>query len=154
MKWKITYFCAALWFCWCGLSGCAVRKEDFPPPGADPAGQPNPERLIIRGTVKNTAQQALEGIRVDIYGVRDEKEGDVLSYNYAFTDSLGNYTICRYMGRTIPVEVVVVASDPRKIYQEKTAFMPVQEVYNRELENKQSVDALEIRTDFILAPLE
>lgn len=153
MKWKITYFCAALWFCWCGLSGCSVKGGSLDS-YADLDAPQIPERLIIRGTVKNTAQQALEGIRIDIYGVRDEKEGDVLSYNYAFTDSLGNYTICRYMGRTIPVEVVVVASDPRKIYQEKTAFMPVQEVYNRELENKQSVDALEIRTDFILAPLE
>ena len=129
------------------LTGCA--KNDAPECFPDEEFGNRPERLVVQGRVTNEDSQALEGIRVDIYGVREEDESDVLSYNYAITDSEGKYTICRYLGRMNPKEVTVIASDPNKKHKEG-----IRTIVFSQLENYPSGPYLEIRADFILTALE
>lgn len=95
------------------LIGCAAKDWQ----SGDPLAYTNAERLIVKGCVTNEAAQPLQGIRVDVYGVREAKEPDLVNYNYAITDSAGNYTIVRYMGREMPNEVTVEAIDPQNIYK-------------------------------------
>lgn len=104
----------------CGfmLMSC-MNGGNIPP---DEQNYGNMPRLIVKGCVTNEAAQPLQGIRVDIYGVREETEPDILSYNYALTDSAGMYIICRYLGREIPAEVTIVATDPHDQYNEQTLF--------------------------------
>lgn len=100
------------------LTGCAKNAVELP--GGGLSG--NLPRLIVSGCVTDEAAQPLQGIRIDIYGVREETEPDILSYNYALTDSAGMYIICRYLGREIPAEVTIVATDPHDQYNEQTLF--------------------------------
>ena len=79
-------------------------------------------RLIITGTVTNTESEPLENIYVAVYGVREENEKDILTYNYAITDSDGQYTIIRYRGRELPAEVTIVATDSTETYVSQTLF--------------------------------
>ena len=104
----------------CMLTGCAKNAGDLPG-GADWLSG-NLPRLIVSGCVTDEAAQPLQGIRIDIYGVREETEPDILSYNYALTDSAGMYIICRYLGREVPAEVTIVATDPQDQYSEQTLF--------------------------------
>ena len=104
----------------CMLTGCATKKGDLPGEADWLSG--NLPRLIVSGCVTDEAAQPLQGIRIDIYGVREETEPDILSYNYALTDSAGMYIICRYLGREIPAEVTIVATDPHDQYNEQTLF--------------------------------
>ena len=97
--------------------GCASKEGN-----ADLLGAP---RLVAQGLVTDELGQPLQGIRVDIYGVRKENEPDVLSYNYNFTDSTGHYTIVRYTGREKLEEVTMAATDPQNIYAEQTIVVPV-----------------------------
>lgn len=83
---------------------------------------PSTPRLIVQGTVTNTANEPLQGISIAIFGVRLPDERDILSYNYALTDSAGRYFISRYRGRDIPTEVTVVATDSSGVYQEQLRF--------------------------------
>lgn len=102
-------------------------------PASDISGPDNylgAPRLIVEGKVSNTSGEALPGIYVSIYGVREANEKDILFYNYAVTDTAGQYTIIRYRGREQPAEVTVVATDSTGIYQEQTIFAPV--VYRKE----------------------
>lgn len=112
------YILAALFGCM--LAGCA--KNDVVPGGGDTWLGANVPRLVVSGCVINESAEPLQGIRIDIYGVREETEPDVLSYNYALTDSAGMYVICRYLGREIPAEVTVVVTDPKEQYEEQTLF--------------------------------
>lgn len=82
-------------------------------------------RLIISGTVSNEEGNALPGIYVSAVSVREKNEPDLISYNFAVTDTAGRYTIIRYRGRELPSEVTVVATDSSGIYQEKYLFAPV-----------------------------
>lgn len=82
-------------------------------------------RLIVSGTVTNTASQPLSGIYVALPGVREPGEPDILTYNYSITDSLGQYTIIRYRGREVPEEITVVATDSTGLYPEQYIFAPV-----------------------------
>lgn len=83
-------------------------------------------RLVVSGVVTYTDGSKASGIKVSIYGVREETEfTDMNTYNYAITDQKGEYTIIRYRGRECPTEVVVVASDPNNIYAEQTIFAPI-----------------------------
>ena len=79
-------------------------------------------RLVIQGYVTDEKQHPLEGIRIDVYGVREDGEPDIPTYNYAFSDSLGYYAISRYKGRE-DRDAIVVASDPKQWYVEKTEYM-------------------------------
>ena len=81
--------------------------------------------LIAKGQVTNEQGEPLEGIRVAIYGVREETEKDLLTYNYNLTDSAGEYTIVRYAGRKTLTEVTLVATDTTNVYAEQTIFAPV-----------------------------
>ena len=107
-----------------GLISCSSMKENNfdPTEGGDQTGIP---RLVVTGTVTNTAGQALQGIYVAIFGVRAADEQDVLSYNYALTDKEGDYTIVRYRGREFPTEVTVVATDSTGVYEEQLRFATV-----------------------------
>ena len=82
-------------------------------------------RLVVSGVVTYADGSKASGIRVSIYGVRAETEADMNTYNYAITDTKGEYTIIRYRGRECPTEVVVVASDPTNVYAEQTIFAPI-----------------------------
>ena len=132
------------------LIGCS--KYDAIPPGypndgwSDFGGTP---RLVVKGTVTNTADEPLQGMYVAIYGVREEGEPDVLSYNYARTDSVGRYTIVRYRGREIPAEVTVVATDSAGIYQEQIRFATVSSDSIDTRTGKQPYNAF-VTADFVL----
>ena len=105
------------------LFGCSTGKDGLGPEAYFNGG--TTPRLVIKGTVKNTADEPLQGIYVAVYGVRDASEPDVLSYNYALTDKAGNYTIVRYRGREYPTEVTVVATDSTGIYEEQLLFATI-----------------------------
>jgi len=100
-------------------TGCA-NKEIFDPgywyDGSDTNGAP---RLVISGQISNSDSVALSGIYVSVFGVRQEKETDINTYNYAVSDSVGKYTMIRYRGREVPAEVTLVVTDSTGIYQEQ-----------------------------------
>lgn len=102
-----------------GFVGCA-KYEAGPPE----EGSASP-RLIVNGMVTNTFDRPLGGIYVALPGVRQPDEPDILTYNYSITDSLGRYTIIRYRGRDVPVEITVVATDSTGLYPEQYIFAPV-----------------------------
>ena len=86
---------------------------------------PGLPRMIISGTVTNTSSKPLQGICVSVFGVREPNEKDIITYNYAITDTAGQYTIIRYRGREMPTEVTVVAMDSTGVYQEQILFAPI-----------------------------
>ena len=102
-----------------GFIGCSVKNQDS---YEYMTGAP---RLVINGTVSNEEGKALGGIYVAIYGVREETEQDLLTYNYAVTDQNGRYEIIRYRGRELANEVTVVATDSGGIYEEQWQFAPI-----------------------------
>lgn len=91
----------------------------------DPSSGASTPRLVIRGMVHNEQGEALAGIYVSEISVREANEPDILSYNYAVTDTAGHYTIIRYRGRELPAEVTVVATDSTGVYREAVLFAPV-----------------------------
>lgn len=93
-------------------NGCMSKNDMADPPTAF-EGAP---RLVIHGSVADDEDHALEGIHVAVYGVRDENEKDVSGYNYALTDTAGEYTIIRYRGREMPSSITVVATDLNDVY--------------------------------------
>ena len=97
------------------FSGCMVNRESMEPAEGAP-------RLIISGKVCDVNNAALQGMYVAVYGVREPNEPDILTYNYAITDSVGQYTIIRYRGREIPSEVTVVVTDSTGMYESQTQF--------------------------------
>lgn len=104
------------------FSGCSKGSYDPADPPFANSGAP---RMVISGSVTNSSHQALQGIYVSVPGVRESDESDILTYNYAITDSAGQYTIIRYRGRELPTEVTVVATDSSGLYQEQYIFAPV-----------------------------
>ena len=75
------------------FTGCSPKEDLYPIyPPFDDAGP----RLVISGTVTDTAGCSLPGIYVAVYEVREANEPDILSYNCAVTDSVGRYMIIRY----------------------------------------------------------
>lgn len=103
-------------FIGCKAEGMSLLEPD------DSIGMP---RLVVSGTVVDTANTPLPDIYVSIFGVRNPGETDIITYNYAVTDSAGQYTIIRYRGRELPKEVTVVATDSTGIYQEQLFIAPV-----------------------------
>lgn len=105
---------------WCAIvfSGCAPHPEPTPPQYGSP-------RLIATGKVTDEDGWPLQNIIVAIYGVREESEADMFSYNYTRTDSAGNYMIVRYAGRDTLTEVTLVATDSTDVYLEQTLYVPV-----------------------------
>ena len=119
-----------------GFAGCAKSEAADPLGGNNGWWITNPgtesgyyssasPRLIVQGTVTNTADQPLGGIYVALPSVREPNEPDILTYNYSITDSLGKYTIIRYRGREVPMEITVVATDSTGLYPEQYIFAPV-----------------------------
>lgn len=93
-------------------NGC-MSKNDMAAPPMVFEGAP---RLVIHGSVVDDEDHALEGIHVAVYGVRAENEKDVSGYNFALTDTAGEYTIIRYRGREMPSSITVVATDLKDVY--------------------------------------
>ena len=102
------------------------------------------ERMIVTGCVTNEEALPLQGIRINISGVREANEKDLLNYNYAITDQVGEYIICRYLGREVPQEVTVVAFDPQQIYQTQS------QTVNAEQYTATNSSVIEIKADFQL----
>ena len=109
------------------ISLCLLMGVSFSSCFTDNGGYADIEtaRLVVSGMVTYADGSKASGIRVSIYGVREETEADMNTYNYAITDTAGEYTIIRYRGRECPKEVVVVASDPTNVYAEQTIFAPI-----------------------------
>ena len=103
------------------LIGCSAY-ESYEAQPTDYSAAP---RMIISGHVTNSVNEPLHGIYVSVPSVREPNERDILSYNYAITDSAGQYTIIRYRGRELPTEVTVVATDSTGIYSSQYIFAPV-----------------------------
>ena len=127
--------------------GCSVKDSPNTNGMDEINGAP---RLVVRGSVNNTEGSALSGIYVAIYGVRDEKEKDILTYNYAVTGTDGRYEIIRYRGRELPTEVTIVATDSCGIYEEQWLFAPVRydSVYTNH-RNKEPFNGI-VTADFTL----
>ena len=104
--------------------GCSKMAEWQPSMDPDPYYSAS-SRLIIQGVVSDSKGTGIPGIHVAVYDVREEDEPDILTYNYAITDSTGKFTIIRYRGWETPEEVTVVATDPAGIYQEQILTVPV-----------------------------
>ena len=122
--------------------GCSKRDTYEPiPPGLP--------RMIISGTVTNTSSEPLEGIHVSVFGVREPDEIDIITYNYAITDTAGQYTIIRYRGREMPTEVTVVATDSTGVYQEQVIFAPV--TYDTEYRYGNEPYNAFVNADFVLS---
>ncbi len=133
------------------LIGCkANAPTDWP---EDWNGQTGAPRLLVNGTVTNTADEPLQDIYVAIFGIREPNEPDLLSYNYAITDSAGRYTIVRYRGRELPTEVTVVATDSTGVYEEQYLFATVTYDTIDTPSGKQAYNAF-VTADFVLAPQE
>lgn len=122
--------------------GCSKRDTYEPiPPGLP--------RMIISGTVTNTSSEPLEGIYVSVFDVREPDEKDIITYNYAITDTAGQYTIIRYRGRELPTEVTVVATDSTGVYQEQVIFAPV--TYDKEYRSGNEPYNAFVNADFVLS---
>ena len=109
-------------------TGCKKSSNLIPPSSSGSQGpsasDPDPyedvaPRMVVSGTVTNEDGEALEGIYIVLDGIREPDEPDIAFYNYAWTDSIGKYTIIRYRGRECPDEVTVIAIDPENIYKEQ-----------------------------------
>ena len=98
--------------------GCA-HKPSTEPDYIDDVLSAGIPRLVISGQITNTDNEVLPGIYVSVFGVRQEQEADIITYNYAVSDSLGKYTIIRYRGRELPAELTLVATDSTGLYQEQ-----------------------------------
>lgn len=131
-----------------GFAGCAMKDIGDPQGGNNGWWVTNPgtesgyyssasPRLIVSGTVTNTADQPLSGIYIALPGVREPNEPAILTYNYSITDSLGQYTIIRYRGREVPAEITVVATDSTGLYPEQYIFAPV--TYDSAYDGKQII---------------
>ena len=129
--------CILFLIAFCGIfAGCAKSEAADPLEGNNGWWITNPgtesgyyssasPRLIVQGTVTNTADQPLSGIYIALPSVREPNEPDILTYNYSITDSLGRYTIIHYRGREVPTEITVVATDSTGLYPEQYIFAPV-----------------------------
>ena len=101
--------------------GCSANRSGEPTDAGlfDPDGLP---RMVISGLVRNTQDEPLDGIRIDL---ETEDPQPAASYNYAITDSKGAYTIIRYRGHELPDSVVLFASDPSGNYLPQKFSAPV-----------------------------
>ena len=127
--------------------GCAANKSDNPNAfGPDePDGLP---RMVISGLVRNTQNEPLDGIRIDL---ETEDPQPAASYNYAITDSKGAYTIIRYRGHELPDSVVLFASDPSGNYLPQKFSAPVtyDAVYLASQRAEEPYNAF-VKADFVL----
>ena len=117
--------------------GCANKTNQNPGPGywfdgPEDTGAP---RLVINGQITNTANDTIPGIYVSVFGVRQPMESDIITYNYAVSDSLGKYTIIRYRGRELPAELTLVATDSTGMYQEQLRICEI--TYDSVYSNKE-----------------
>jgi len=131
-----------------------VAEPSEPSPYLDGGGFTGVPRLLIKGTVKNMNDEPVSGIRIEVYGVREKDEPDVLYYNYTFTDSIGQFIISRYLGRNMEQEVTVIASDPKMQYKEMVQFAPIKQqiVWDtyQEMGGESTSLIVEIICDFVL----
>lgn len=122
------------------FAGCERGPED------EMTGSP---RLVVRGYVSNEVNEPLANIRVAVYGVREADEPDIITYNYAITDTAGMYEIIRYRNRDLPQEVTVIATDSAGVYSEQEQQVGV--VYDTGMEGTAYNGY--VTADFILSPL-
>ena len=111
--------------CFLLLTGCTNREPTMPEPSGSSADYSDfigNIRLIVKGKILDENSQPVEGIRVDLYGVREEDEPDVFSYNYTFSDSIGLFIMTRYVGRPKDRVLTIVASDPKNRYKEQVEY--------------------------------
>lgn len=127
------------------FSSVGCSKNDFSV-GPTPLGL---QRMIISGKVTNTSSKPLQGIHVAVFGVREPEEKDIITYNYAITDTAGQYTIIRYRGREMPTEVTVVATDSTGVYEEQVIFAPV--TYDKEYQYGYEPYNAFVNADFVLS---
>lgn len=116
MKRSILYGCLLAWAII--ATGCMKEHGPISPDVMENINGYYAPRLVIRGRVSDSEGKAVPAIRVDVYGVRDAQEKDIYGYNYATTDTAGQYRIVRYSGRKLPEEIIVVARDTTGRYAE------------------------------------
>ncbi len=105
-------------------------------------------RLVIKGHVKDEADELLRNIHVYLDGV---DEPAAIGYNEAYTDSLGGYLITRYLGRSLPDSLVIIASDTVSIYEDKLQklYKDIDYVYYNQITNDGG-----LMVDFVLKKKE
>lgn len=120
--------------------------------GFYPSGSSGVPRLVINGQISNTNNEVLSGIYISVFGVRQEDEADIMTYNYAVSDSLGKYTIIRYRGRELPTELTLVATDSTGLYQEQSRICEItyDSVYS-EIERRKIPYNGFVTADFVLS---
>ena len=129
---KKLFLTSTMLVCFLLLTGCTHREPTMPDPSNPSVNQDGASadypvfiediRLIVKGHILDENSQPVEGIRVDLYGVREEDEPDVLSYNYTFSDSIGLFIMTRYVGRPKDRVLTIVASDPKNRYKEQVEY--------------------------------
>ena len=136
------------------LIGCSANKDSYPDnPGETNSSTP---RLIVRGRVCNEQGDGLQGIhvRMDAYTLNNDStvvpdEPDIATYNYAYTDHNGYYTIVRYRGRETPTLVYIEASDTKNVYQKQAQWAEVAYDYVNTYYGKQAFNGY-VYADFVL----
>ena len=127
--------------------GCSANKSGEPIDAGlfEPDGLP---RMVISGLVRNTQDEPLNGIRIDL---ETEDPKQAASYNYAITDSEGRYTIIRYRGHELPDSVILSVSDPSGNYLPQRTAAPVtyDSVYLASQYAKEPYNAF-VKADFVL----
>lgn len=136
------------------LIGCSINKDSYPN-DPDETNSSTP-RLIVRGRVCNEQGDGLQGIYVRLeeyydisngYTVLDE--ANIATYNYAYTDHNGYYTIVRYRGRETPTLVYIEASDTKNVYQKQAQWTEVVYDYVNTDYGKQAFNGY-VYADFVL----
>ena len=129
---KKLFLTSTMLVCFLLLTGCTHREPTMPDPSNPSVNQDGASadypvfiediRLIVKGQILDENSQPIEGIRVDLYGIREEDEPDVFSYNYTFSDSTGLFIMTRYVGRPKDRVLTIVASDPKNRYKEQVEY--------------------------------
>lgn len=111
------------------LTGCMAKNADEILDPSNEWSDKTAPRLIVKGTVRNEAGEPLKDIRVDLYGVREETEEDIITYNYSYTNADGEFVITRYRGREIPRNLTLVTTDPSQVYKSQTIYNSEEELW-------------------------
>lgn len=100
----------------CFISALLLSCSKGDSPEYDPGDFQGAPRLVLKGLVTDEMDEPLRNIHVYLDGV---DEPAAIGYNEAYTDSLGGYLITRYLGRSLPDSLVIIASDTASIYEDK-----------------------------------
>ena len=156
---KKLFLTSTMLVCFLLLTGCTHREPTMPDPSGASADYPvfiEDIRLIVKGQILDENSQPVEGIRVDLFGVREEDEPDVFSYNYTFSDSIGLFIMTRYVGRPKDRVLTIVASDPKNRYKEQVEYSEFR-LSNKEFESfagSGTAYIWDVTCDFVLSPAD